>query len=132
VKPLTVIAMLMAALIAMFGVLGVLAPSTFLNFSRPLLNPAALYVIAAVRIIFGALLLWVASESRMPKTVRVIGVVIVIAGLVTPLFGVERSEAVLNWWSSQDALLVRAAAAVLTIFGAFVVYVLTKGRRVAA
>ena len=124
--------MVMAVMIAAFGAVGVLAPATFLNFARPLLNPTALYVVAAVRIIFGALLLWVAAESRMPKTLRVIGVVLVIAGLVTPLFGVERSEAVLNWWSTQDPLLVRAAAAVLAIFGAFVIYVLTRGRRLGA
>jgi len=122
----------MAAMITAFGAVGVLAPSTFLNFAKPLLNPIALYVVAAVRIIFGALLLWVAADSRMPKTVRVIGGVIVIAGLVTPLFGVERSAAVLSWWSTQDPLLVRAAAAVLTIFGAFVIYVLSWGPRHAA
>lgn len=120
------VAMAMAAMIAAFGAVGVLAPSTFLNFAKPLLNPTALYVVAAVRIIFGALLLWVATESRMPKTVRVIGAVIVIAGLLTPFFGVERSEAVLNWWSTQDLLLVRGAAAVLTLLGLFVIYALSR------
>jgi hypothetical protein len=127
-----VITMAMAAIIAVLGAVGIIAPSAFLNFARLLLNPTALYVVAAVRILFGALLLWVASESCMPKTVRVIGIVIVVAGLLTPLFGVERSETVFNWWLSQDPLLVRAAGAVLTILGAFVIYVLGSGRRVAA
>ena len=131
-KPLTVVAMALAAIIAVYGAFGVMAPSAFLNFASSLISPIALYVVAAVRIIFGALLLSVASVSRMPRTVRVIGIVIVIAGLVTPFFGVEHSEAVLSWWSSQDALLVRAAAAVLMIAGAFIVYVLSNGRRVAA
>lgn len=124
--------MAIAAMIALFGAVGVLAPSAFLNFAGSLLNPTALYVVAGLRIIFGALLLSVASVSRMPKTVRLIGAVMVIAGLATPIFGIERSEAVLNWWSSQDPLLVRGVAAVLIIFGAFVVHVLNNGRRVAA
>jgi len=62
----------------------------------------------------------------------VIGAVLIIAGLAPPFFGVERSEAVLNWWSSHDPLFVRGVAAVLMGIGAFVVYVLTNGRRVAA
>jgi hypothetical protein len=68
----------------------------------------------------------------MPKTVRLIGIIIVVAGLLTPVFGVERSTAVFTWWSNQDPLLVRVFAAVAMIFGAFVVYVLSHGRRVAA
>jgi uncharacterized membrane protein len=122
----------MGAVIAGGGAVGVLAPSVLLDFGRSLLNPTALYVVAALRVVFGALLLWLARLSRMPRTVRVIGIIIVIAGLLTPVFGVERSAAVFTWWSNQDPLLVRIPAAVAVMFGAFIVYVLSHGRRIAA
>jgi hypothetical protein len=58
----------------------------------------------------------------MPRTLRVVGVVIIINGLVTPLFGIERSEALLDWFSTQGPAFVRVMATLAIAFGAFVVY----------
>jgi hypothetical protein len=116
--------MAIGAIIAGAGMLGVVAPSVLLGLGRSFLTPTALYIVAAVRIIAGVLLLWVAPMSRTPKIVRAIGIVIVVAGVLTPLFGVERSEAVLNWWSVQDPLFVRALFALPIVLGVFLVYVL--------
>jgi uncharacterized membrane protein len=132
VKPLSVVVAALGAIIAFAGIVGVLAPSVPLGVGRSLLTPTALYIIAAVRIVFGTLLLWVAPESRMPKTVRAIGFIIVVAGLLTTVFGVERSEAVFNWWSSQDPLFVRAFFALPIVVGVFLVDVLSRGRRFVA
>lgn len=131
-KPLPVVVATVGTIIVLVGFVGVLAPSVPLEVGRSLLTPTSLYVVAAVRIVLGALLLWVAPESRMPKTVRAIGIVIVVAGLLTPLVGVERSEAVLNWWLSQDPLIVRAVFVLPIAFGVFLVYVLSRDRRIAA
>ncbi len=122
----------MGILIAAIGVVGIAAPLVLLEFGRSLQTPSALYVVAAVRIIFGAVLLWVAGASRMPRTLRVIGIVIVVAGLLTLFFGVERSQAMLDWWSSQGLLFMRAWAGVAVIFGLFIVYAVTSPRRAAA
>ena len=122
----------MGILIAAIGVVGIAAPLVLLEFGRSLQTPSALYVVAAVRIIFGAVLLWVAGASRMPRTLRVIGIVIVVAGLLTLFFGVERSQAMLDWWSSQGLLFMRAWAGVAVILGLFIVYAVTSPRRAAA
>ena len=116
------VATVMGALISAIGLVGLAAPSLLLEFGQSLQTPAALYVVAAVRIVFGAVLVWVASVSRMPSTLRVLGVVIIVLGLFTPLFGVERSQGALNWFSSQGPLLVRALASVAIIFGLFIIY----------
>ena len=117
-----VVATIMGALICVIGLVGVAAPSLLLEFGQSLQTPAALYVVAAVRIVFGVVLVWVASASRMPSTLRVIGVVIIVLGLFTPLFGVERSQATLGWFSSQGPLFVQVVASVATIFGLFIIY----------
>lgn len=127
-RPLNVAVAIIGVVIAGVGVIGVLAPSLLLDLVRSLLNANGLYAVAAVRVAFGLLLLFVAGLSRMPRTVRVIGVVILINGLVTPLFGVERSEALLNWFSIQGPAFVRLMATFPIAFGAFVVYVVSPRR----
>lgn len=126
------LATVMAALIAAIGVVGVAFPSVLLEFGQSLQTPSALLVAAVIRIIFGAVLVWVASVSRMPRTLRVIGFLIIVGGVLTPLFGVERFQAILNWFSSQGPLFMRAWASTAVIFGLFVAYVVNSPRRTAA
>ena len=126
------LATVMAALITAIGVVGVAFPSVLLEFGQSLQTPSALLVAAVIRIIFGAVLVWVASASRMPRTLRVIGFLVIVAGVLTPLFGVERSQAILSWFSSQGPLFMRAWASTAVIFGLFVAYVVNSPRRTAA
>ena len=121
----------LGAVIIAIGLVGVVAPSILLEFGRSLQTPIALYVVAAVRVAFGALLLWVASVSRRPTVLRLIGTIIVVAGLLTPFFGVERAQAMLTWWSGQGPLFMRGWAGLAVIFGLFIIHVVYP-RRLAA
>jgi hypothetical protein len=132
VRNMKLLAMAIAIVIVAIGIVGIVAPSAMVQFARSLQTPVVLYVLVAVRVAFGALLWWIAPASRMPRTVRVIGVVIIVAGVLTLLFGLNHAEAFLTWWSSQDLLVLRAWASVAIIFGLFIVYVFTSPRRLAA
>ena len=123
------IAMALGLIIAAFGILGIAAPSVLLEFGRSLQTTNALNIVAAVRVMFGAVLLWVAPGSRTPRILRVLGVLIIVAGLFTPFFGVERSRTMLDWWSTQGPLFTRAWAIVAVVFGLFIVYTVTSPRR---
>ena len=125
------LATVMGALIAAIGVVGIAVPSILLEFGRSLQTPSALYVVAAIRVIFGAALVWVAAASRMPRTLRVIGGVVIAAGLLVPWFGVERTQAMLGWVSSQGSWFMRAWASTAVIFGLFILYVVNSPRRAA-
>ena len=105
------------------GVLGMAAPSVLLEFGRSLHSAGAVYVVAAARIGFGTILLWAAPNSRTPRTLRVLGAFIIIAGLVAPFLGVERSHAVLDWWSTQGSFFTRAWPVAAVGVGLFVAYV---------
>jgi hypothetical protein len=93
-----------------------------------LLTESGLYAVAAVRVVFGLLLVIGARASRNPRTLRVIGGVIIIAGLLTPLFGVARSESMFNWLSAQGLAFVRVIALLAFALGAFIVYAITPRR----
>ena len=81
------LAMALGFVVAAIGVLGVAAPLVLLEFGRLLQSANALYIVAALRIVFGVILLWAAPNSRTPRTLRILGIFIIIAGLLT-LIGV--------------------------------------------
>lgn len=123
------LATVMAALVAAMGLVGVAAPALLLGFAQSLQSQGALYTVAAIRFIFGAILVWLASASRLPKTLRVIGVVIMLAAVGVALFGIERTQAMLDWFSSIDRSLMRAVAILPVAFGVFVIYAVNAPRR---
>jgi uncharacterized membrane protein len=123
------LAMALGLIVAALGVLGVAAPSVLLEFGRSLQTSNALYIVAAVRVMFGVILLWVAPASRTPKILRVLGVFVIIAGVFTPFFGVERARAIFVWWSTQGPYFTRAWAIVAVVFGLFICYAVTSPRR---
>ena len=128
-KPLTIV---LGAVIAAIGLLGVAAPALLLEFGRSLQTVGSLYAVAAVRVAFGVLLFCVAPVSRMPKLLRVLGAAIILAGLSTPFFGVERTQAMLAWWSGQGHVFMRASASVAVVVGLFIIYAVTSPGRAAA
>src|SRR5258708_30537938 len=89
------------------GLVGVVAPPMILEFGRSLLTPAAIYAVAALRIGIGVVLVLVASVSRLAAVLRIVGIVIIIAGVLTLFLGVEHSRAILDWWSNQGSSFMR-------------------------
>jgi hypothetical protein len=126
------LAMVLGFVAATIGAVGVVAPDVLLELGESLLTPTVLYIAAAVRVIFGAALLWVAPASRTPKTLRMFGALLVFAGLLTPSIGIEHSRAMLDWLLSQGPLFMRAWAGVVVVLGLFIVYAITGPRRFAA
>jgi hypothetical protein len=126
---LKLVATLMSLAVAGLGVFGIAEPAALLEFGHSLLAPPALYAVAAARILFGALLVFAAAQSRTPRTLRVIGIFIVVAGLLTPLFGPERSAEAFAWLSRQGLSFVRAVAALPVIFAIFLVYAINARLR---
>ena len=55
-----------------------------------MLTPAGLYAIAVLRVAIGLLFVLAAPSSRAPRTLRVLGLIVIVAGLATPWFGVAR------------------------------------------
>ena len=118
--------------IASFGAVGVIAPSGPLWIAQHFVNSGAFYVIGAVRVAFGLVLISVASVSRAPKTLRVLGCLILIAGITTALTGLvamERARAIIEWWLQQGSDVVRLTGVLILALGGFVAYACAPARR---
>ena len=114
--------------IAILGVATLVVPALPLAFAASLLNPVGLYVVAGLRVVIGVIILFASGLSRAPIVLRFLGVFIIIAGIVTPIFGVERSRVLFEWWVSQGEALMRATAGIVMLIGASLIYVLLPRR----
>ena len=123
------LALLVALLMALIGLTGIVSPETLADVGRHAVTPVGLYVVAAVRIGIGIILLLAAPVSRAPRTLRIVGIFAIIAGLATPLVGVETSRRVLDWWLAQGFVCVRLLAGIAVVLGGFLVYALAPRRQ---
>ena len=112
------------------GVAGVVAPESVMALRRYVLTPAGLVAIASIRIAVGVLLIMVAPSSRVPRILRGLGGLLLLAGLVTPLFGVERARAVAEWEAAQSLTLIRSVATLIAVLGVLLAFAVSGRRRV--
>jgi hypothetical protein len=128
------LAFVVALLILGVGAVGILVPSGLIWIAQHSVTSGAFYVIAMVRIAFGIVLISVASVSRAPKTVRVLGYLILIAGITTALTGlvaIERARAIIEWWLQHGSGVVRLTGVLVLALGGFVAYACAPTRRAA-
>src|SRR4051794_30084898 len=104
------IALLIAALITLLGLTGVLWPEGLMQLAIYSFTATGLYVVAGVRVVLGALLFIVARATRTPKTVRVMGLIILVAGIATGLIPADRAQLMKEWWIGHGPDALRIAA----------------------
>ncbi|MCM3878014.1 MAG: hypothetical protein NEA02_16555 [Thermoanaerobaculia bacterium] len=122
----------MGALIAAIGAVGVLVPAGLVWIAQHSVSPGAFYVIATVRVALGLVLISVASVSRVPRILRILGYFILLAGVATALtglVGIERVRVMIEWWLAQGPGVIRLTGALVLAFGGFVAFACTPNRR---
>lgn len=118
-------ATIMSALLAGLGAMGIFYPDVLLEFGRYLSTPNGLLVAAAIRIVYGGLLLTAASTSRAPNLLRVFGAVILIVGLLTPVYGPERAQSLLQIAAANRSAYFRIAGTFAILLGVTFVWALS-------
>jgi NAD/NADP transhydrogenase beta subunit len=111
------------ALVLLGSAISFAVPDLRLSLEGSVITPAGLIAIAALRIAIGLVFVLAAPASRAPRTLRVLGLIVIIAGVMTPWFGVARAWAVLNWLASAGSLLMRLDSVVGMAIGGFLVWV---------
>ena len=124
-------AALIGLLIMAQGVLGLVSPTMLAGVVATIQVSPVIYFAAVFRVLFGIVLVLAAPGSRAPQSLRGLGALIFLAGLLTPFFGLQFAQRVLAWWSEGGPPVVRAWAGAVLLVGAFVVYANIPGRRAA-
>ena len=115
--------LVIGALVILASAISFAVPDQRLSLERSLMTPTGLFAISTLRIAIGLVFVFAAPASRAPRTLRVLGLIVIIAGLMTPWFGVARAQGVLNWLASAGPMLMRLDAGVGMAIGGFLVYV---------
>ena len=123
-----VVAIVIGFLAMTFGLVATCQPQSVITIAYHMLTPSVLYTRAAVRIGIGLLLVAVASASRMKKTIRGLGMIVLLAGMATPIVGVDHARAVLDWCAREGAWPLRVSGCVAFCIGAFIVYAFSPWR----
>jgi hypothetical protein len=126
------LAFVIGLLIGVVGAVGVIAPSGLVWIAEHAVTSEAFYLIAAIRIAFGLVLISVASVSRAPRTLRVLGYLVLIAGIATALtawLAIAQARTMIAWWLQQGSGLMRLTGLPVLALGAFVMYACAPSRR---
>lgn len=126
------IAFVAALVIMASGAVGIVVPSGLVWVAQYSLTATAFYLIGALRAGLGLVLVSAAPASRAPRALRILGYVIVIAGIVTVVMGMvamERARAIIEWWLQQGSGLIRLAGVFIVALGSFVAYACAPMRR---
>jgi hypothetical protein len=125
------LAFVLALLILAVGAVGIFVPAGSLWIAQHSVTSGAFYVIGAVRVAFGLVLISAAPVSRAPKTLRILGSIILIAGITTVLTGlvaIERARAIVEWWQQQGSGVVRLTGVLVVALGGFIAYACASAR----
>lgn len=109
-------------LVMCFGVWAVVQPFSLTQIADLFLTRGGLWAAVALRVAFGVLLWMSAPASRMPRTLRVLGALFVLGGLVLPVVGLERMQGIAEWGAGQDGSVLRVVALMAVGLGAFIVW----------
>ncbi len=123
-----VLAFLVVALFLILGVIGLIVPQRLVALAQFTTAPAGIYVVAGVRLAVGIILLGVASRSRLPNVLRVLGVLALIGGVATLLLGSERLRMMVDWILIQGPTLVRVFGVFALMIGGLIAYAISNKR----
>ena len=91
-------------------------------------TPGILYVTGPIRVALGIVLIVFAPRSRMPKMMRIVGVIMAAQGIVPQFIGHEREQAILEQEAQMGNTALRDGAMVALATGAFIVFAATPRR----
>ena len=114
----------LAAVIVLVSAVTLVVPDRRIAFELTLMNRAGFGVIAAMRIAIALILVFAAPQSREPRIIRAIGILVLVAGLVTPWFATDSGQAIVNQLVSAGPTVMRISAIVGLALGGFLVYAL--------
>ena len=124
---MAVIVLIVGLIVLGMGILVLISPASLKRMLHIFLAKQWWYFVTGIRILVGILFILVASETRSPLFVRMVGVLFILAGLVVPLMGTARIQRLVSWWLERSDATLRLWALFSIAFGAAILWSGFKG-----
>lgn len=80
------------------------------------------YFGGVIRIVFGAILLFAASDSSIPVILVILGLLMLAGGIALFVMGLEKFQKIIVWWKKQTETFIRVWCGVVIAIGALIIY----------
>jgi multisubunit Na+/H+ antiporter MnhG subunit len=118
-------ALLFGLVIVALGVLGLAAPDTFLTAMHFFQSGHRVYLGGVLRALFGVVIFLAAQDSRWPRVLKVLGAVVILLGILTPISAHPLPTVVLGVFGAN---FVRPWALSSIVLGLFIVVAVVPPR----
>ncbi len=109
-------------ILAVAGVIFTTMPSLALALVGWAKQGRRIYAGGVVRVVFGGLLIWASPVATVMWIPLVLGIIMVLAGILIFVLGIEKTHGMLAWWESQSEAVRRAWAVVAAVIGVLLIY----------
>ena len=123
-----VLGFLLVVFFLILGAIGLFAPQRLVALAQFTATPTGVYVAAGVRLAVGLILLGIASRSRFPTILRVLGLLAIVGAFVTLALGSDRARMIVDWILAQGMMLVRGFGLFALAVGSFLAYAIGSRR----
>jgi len=112
-----------AVLILVAGIIIIINPAIIIGTLKKNINKLELHVLAVVvRVLLGALLIYLAGTTKYPVTIEVIGWISLLAAVIFTLIGRKKFIRLMSWSLSLVEPFCRIGGVLACCFGVFLIY----------
>jgi hypothetical protein len=104
------------------GLLGIAQPHLMLSWVRGWPQDVRFYVTVGTRVLLGLLFIFAATKCRLPRFIRTIGIIALVAGVVYFFLGRGRLDLLIQWTFGQPSMFIQLLYAVTILFGVALIY----------
>jgi protein-S-isoprenylcysteine O-methyltransferase Ste14 len=81
-----------------------------------------IYLGGLIRILLGVIFLCYTSQAKLPQVMFVLGILAFLGGLLIFIWGLEKANAILDWWDKKPEYSLRLLSLLVIVFGALIIY----------
>lgn len=118
------LALILCAAIAAMGVLTIINPALVHDWTRLLSDKSGMWIATAIRAVLALSLFAAASESKSPMLLRILGLLILILAILTPILGLDRHRRMIDWWLARKRTVEMMCGAAAFVLGVGLIYVI--------
>lgn len=118
------LALILCAAIAAIGMVTIVKPALAHDLTRLLADKTGMWIATAIRAVLGLGLFAAASESKGPMLLRILGSLILILAIATPILGLDRHRRMIDWWLARPRTIEMLCGAAAFVLGVGLIYVI--------